>query len=133
VSRCIEWSKARNKHGYGVRWYRGKTWLAHRAEFDEKVRRLKEGEQVLHRCDNPPCIRLDHLFIGTPKVNAGDRVAKGRQTRGETHHTAKLSDREIQAIRSEYKGYGNPPQHVLAAKYGVDRSLISLIVNGRSR
>ena len=36
------------------------------------------GMNVLHRCDNPPCIKLDHLFLGTCKDNTRDAMSKGR-------------------------------------------------------
>src|ERR1700730_13660143 len=42
-----------------------------------------KGLQALHRCDNPPCCRPDHLRIDTPPANVADMVAKGRQARGE--------------------------------------------------
>lgn len=39
---------------------------------------IPDGLWVLHSCDNPPCVRPDHLYAGTPKQNAGDRDSRGR-------------------------------------------------------
>lgn len=36
------------------------------------------GLFVLHRCDNPKCIRVSHLFLGTIADNNHDAKAKGR-------------------------------------------------------
>lgn len=33
---------------------------------------------VLHKCDLPICCNPGHLYLGTPKQNAVDRVQKGR-------------------------------------------------------
>jgi HNH endonuclease len=47
------------------------------------IRRYMMGERpgavVCHRCDNPACVAVDHLFWGTPRDNARDTVLKGRR------------------------------------------------------
>ena len=46
------------------------------------------GMFVCHTCDNPPCCNPEHLFTGTHDDNMADKVAKGRQSRGDTHAAA---------------------------------------------
>ena len=55
-----------------------RTYRAHRLMWEEVNGPIPEGMVLLHICDNPPCIRLDHLRLGTQAENVADMVAKGR-------------------------------------------------------
>jgi hypothetical protein len=59
-----------------------RTVQLHRLVYELCVDSLPEGANVLHRCDNPPCCRPDHLFLGTNADNIADKVEKGRQADG---------------------------------------------------
>lgn len=125
--RCQLWLGERIRGRYGrVRW-RGRKILAHRATWECERGPIPEGMQVLHRCDNPPCRNIDHLFLGTNAENAADRDAKGRQIvlRGEAHGCAKLT--EVQVI--DIRAIQGVPQEVIAAMYGVSQRMVSLIRN----
>lgn len=63
---------------YGNFLFRGRQEKAHRVAY-----RLTYGPigilLVMHRCDNPRCVRPSHLRLGTHQDNALDMHAKGRQ------------------------------------------------------
>jgi hypothetical protein len=75
---CVEWTKFRLERGYGLQKFHGKTRLAHRVAWMLAHGEIPDGLCVLHRCDNPPCINIDHLFLGTHADNVADKMAKGR-------------------------------------------------------
>jgi hypothetical protein len=78
VTPCEEWPAGRSDEGYGyVRW-ENRQWQAHRLQWVLVNGPIPEGLCVLHRCDNPPCVNPDHLFLGTRRDNNADMVAKSR-------------------------------------------------------
>jgi len=125
---CKEWQDARDRHGYGARRYKGKKWAAHRAQWDEEVGPIPAGLHVLHRCDNPPCHEVRHLFLGTAQDNMRDKVSKRRQQRGERVPQHKLTEQQVGAIRRRYAA-GHVTQQQLADEYGIARSSVSRIVS----
>lgn len=75
---CHETTLPLNKDGYGHVYRDGVQWRANRYVWTMTHGPIPEGMKVLHRCDNPPCINLDHLFLGTQADNMADKMAKGR-------------------------------------------------------
>lgn len=75
---CWEWSGPKDVGGYGI--VPGdKVAAAHRLSF-LLSRGFDAGSgHVCHHCDNPPCVRPDHLFLGSRVENYRDCMAKGRQ------------------------------------------------------
>lgn len=121
---CREWTGPRKPDGYGVVTVRGKTYAVHRLAYELWVGLIPEGECVLHRCDNPPCFQLAHLFPGTKRDNNLDRDAKGRKF-------AILTEDDVRQIRSRLTGkYGN--QSALAREFGVHLSTLNSLAKGRS-
>lgn len=80
---CWLWTGAwDHQFGYGNVRRNGKVWRAHRWIFVQL--NGWEPEVVMHTCDNPRCVRPDHLQGGTYLDNNLDMVAKGRR-RGPTY------------------------------------------------
>jgi len=126
---CRVWTGYCDRYGY-VMWQRRK-WKVHRLRWI-----LTHGQPapskpcVLHKCDNPACTRLGHLFTGTVAENNADMRAKGRSARGENHGRAKLTLKQVQAIRRAY-ATGRYSQVTLAKMFNVSRPTIGDIVNNK--
>lgn len=75
---CWEWTGAR-RNGYGVfAWSPTDLRIASRAAWELTYGPVPEGQQVLHLCDNRPCVRPNHLQVGSQSTNLRDAVAAGR-------------------------------------------------------
>jgi predicted DNA-binding protein (UPF0251 family) len=64
--------------GYARVCANGKLVRASRWTWQQHYGPIPDGLFVLHRCDNPKCFEIAHLFLGTQKDNMQDMVAKGR-------------------------------------------------------
>lgn len=75
---CREWTAGKFRYGYGAFLLDGKLRKAHRVMWELHFGPIPEGLFVCHHCDNPPCVEVSHLFLGTPLDNMRDKIAKGR-------------------------------------------------------
>lgn len=147
---CIEWQGWRTRDGYGLTdmpGSPGRRTAASRATWMLAYGPIPEGMWVLHRCDNPPCVNLEHLFLGTPKDNAQDRAAKGRSAHnspnvtGEANPRAILSRAQAREIvdlhrREGQKLYGRPrvglTRAEIAVRFHVSKPTVDAILSGRN-
>lgn len=133
LGKCWVWTGCLTSAGYGYFRFGRRMQIASRVAWlirsgDIPKHDSHHGICVLHRCDNPPCVRGSHLFLGTHRRNMADRDAKGRLARGEDLPQSKLTEAGVLAVRSRYAA-GGVSQREIAEELGVDQSLISYIVN----
>lgn len=126
---CWLWTAGCTKDGYGqirVGGTPGKVEYAHRVAWELLNGQIPEGLCVLHKCDSPPCVNLEHLFLGTDNDNVQDKMAKGRYVLGvhpgrpgEKNPLHILTEKQVleikQALADDH--YGLTAE--LAQKYGV--------------
>jgi len=115
-------------NGYGGLRFNGSMQAAHRIAWQLTHGPIPDSTPVtcvLHKCDVRLCVNPDHLFLGTKTDNAADKVAKGRQERGEQHHAARLTGSDVRAIRSDQRA-----QRLIASDYGVCQTHVSRIKLG---
>lgn len=135
---CWEWTGKKTGDGYGCFIFHEKQVAAHRVSWEIHFGPIPDGLLVLHRCDNPPCSRPDHLFLGTNSDNARDREAKGRgykgpggtlpHKQGSAHGRSKLTEDQVVTIRSLRKSGATYAQ--LAKMFGVGGQTIQKAATG---
>ena len=134
---CWLWTGARLKLANGALSYgsigerKDVRHLAHRVSWKLHFGDVPEGMCVCHKCDNPQCVRPDHLFLGTQQDNMADKLAKGRAVfnrfpTGEAHPNAKADEETVRTIR-ELRGAGLSLAKI-GARVGLHASTVHDIV-----
>lgn len=140
---CWERSAGISKHGYGKFKFNKKTVYAHRFSYEFHFGQIPICLFVCHKCDNPSCVRPEHLFLGSHAENMRDMISKGRKVTyigskakiygntKESNPAAKLNSIKVGEIRQSYKT-GNKSQASIGMEYGVSQRTISLIVRNET-
>jgi hypothetical protein len=78
ATKCWLWLRGQRGEGYGVVWFKGKTWATHRLAFVLRNGPIPARQLVRHTCDTPACCNPAHLLSGTRSDNVHDAQSRGR-------------------------------------------------------
>lgn len=123
--KCLKWHKYCQPNGYGQMRYQGKIRLAHRVMYCEAYGLdidSIDGHIVMHLCDNPSCVNIHHLKLGTTQDQVDYKVSRNRQSRREHHGRAKLTVAYAHAIRLDTRS-----DSVIANERGVSRAAVYFV------
>lgn len=125
---CVEWSGSKDGYGYGKIRHKNRCSCVHRIVWELRNGPIPSGMLVLHRCDNPSCSNIDHLFLGTHDDNMKDMVRKGRSAHlnGIDNPRSKLTEDQVAEIRNSWP---DKSMRCLARKYCVYYNVIYQIIH----
>lgn len=133
---CWLWTIGTFNYGYGrLSIQKGKQVRAHRFIYEMVFGKIPDGLNVLHKCDNPRCVKPKHLYLGTQKDNVADMMNRKRggykKFCGESHHNSKLRRKDINEIKSLWEK-GGLLQREIAEKFNISQQVVSKIVNNKA-
>lgn len=128
---CFEWTGARSTRGYGNVRINNFLHNVHRLTFSLINGPIPKGIVICHRCDNPSCFEITHLFADTHKGNMADMKAKGRspRSRGEKCGKAKLKTAQILEMKSR-RANGEMLKDI-AKEYNIHPAHLGRIISGQ--
>lgn len=143
---CWIWMANHLPKGYGMIFLRREgrknvVGYAHRVAYEMAFGPVPDGLSVLHRCDNPPCVKTEpderfpggHLFVGTISDNTQDMLAKGRgftpACAGELHGHAKMTRAQVEEAKARHAA-GGISYCALGREYGVSDVAIRRAILG---
>lgn len=129
---CLHFNGHKDECGYGRINRNGKLVRLHRAVWEHHNGTIPDKMVICHKCDNPGCINIEHLFVGTQADNVKDMWSKGRANilSGERNGGSKLKAKDIPLIRDRLAN--GETGYSIARSYGVTGECILHIKNGNS-
>lgn len=125
---CWHWLGSRIGPGYGEFWANGAKHISSRFSFELANGPIAAGLQVLHSCDNPPCVNPAHLTLGTALDNSRDMIAKRRSPAGERNPMAKLRAEQVAEMRA--LATSGRAATDLGIRFGIAPSYVRAILRG---
>jgi hypothetical protein len=127
---CLVWLGGTTKTGYGKFGIDYRTVESHRVAWELENGPIPAGSCILHSCDNPRCVNVLHLRLGSHAENMAEAKSRRRHPRGEGHHATSLTDGDVKSIlarRSE-----GLSQQEIGNMHGVSQTTVGRIVRGES-
>lgn len=128
---CWLWTACTTHRGYGRLQVDGHALLAHRIAYALAYAPPPNDMLVCHHCDNPTCVRPDHLFLGTPLDNRTDCIRKGRNPTGDQHWARVKPDHLARGAQSG--ACTMPERRPRGEKHGMARLTIEQVRDIRRR
>jgi hypothetical protein len=132
---CWNWNHYKKPSGYGTYWNGKKTVNAHKHYYEQANGPVPAGLQLCHKCNNPSCVNPDHMYVGTAKENASDKVKSNRCYRpiGSKNGMSKLTEHDVEIIREMYRRHPSGKKQrtglstFLSSWFGITSSTVSMI------
>lgn len=99
IGQCWSWLGDTDNYGYGHIFVDGKMMKAHRFSWIIHFGAIPRIFHVCHHCDNPPCVRPEHLFLGTDMDNMRDCIEKGRYVAPPRHYGTRMNRETVDAVK----------------------------------
>lgn len=83
---CWLWKGSMFSNGYGAFWLAGQNRKANRVSYVLTHGSIADDVHALHHCDVSACVNPEHIYAGDHQQNMDDKVARGRQAKGDSHY-----------------------------------------------
>lgn len=119
---CWRWNGCTDKDGYPLVMFRGKSYRANRVALILAGRAASDDQMACHTCGNAWCVNPSHIYAGTAKENARDKIAHGTHRAGRQCSAAKLTEADVIEIRAS-----SGTNAALSERFNISPSNISMI------